>query len=241
LGQDQPVYGLQALCIDGRQRPLATVEAMAVSYLEAIRQVQPKGPYLLGGYSAGGVIAFEMTRRLLDLGEQVALLVLFDTVSPVLANQGPSTGRHWNAEYLLHRPARGVFRRICRLVGNETPSHGEISLEDLERQRTLIRDQLARDEIIPEELRGIHLYDSYMEAQSRYQPTPLAVPMLLFRATDQEKRFMGERLLGWERLTSGRIEVRRIKSNHLGLMTQQNVERMCAVLRKRLDEAARLD
>jgi acyl transferase domain-containing protein/thioesterase domain-containing protein len=241
LGQDQPLYGLQALGVDGRQRPLSTVEAMAASYLQAIRKVQPTGPYLLGGYSAGGVIAFEMTRRLLDLGERVGLLVLFDTVSPGLANQSPSKGRHWNAEYLLHRPARGVARRICRLVGNETPSYGEISPEDLERQRTLIRDHLARDEIIPEELRGIHLYDSYMEAQSRYRPTPLAVPILLFRATDQEKRFMGERQLGWERLTSGPIEVHRIKSNHVGLMTRENVERMCAALRKRLDGAARLE
>ena len=88
LGQHQPLYGLQALGVDGRRRPLSTVEAMASSYLEAIREVQPEGPYFLGGYSGGGVIAFEMTRRLMDQGERVALLVLFDTVSPVLANSG---------------------------------------------------------------------------------------------------------------------------------------------------------
>jgi hypothetical protein len=48
---------------------------------------------------------------------------------------------------------------------------------------------------------------------------------------------MGERRLGWERLGTGPIEVRRTKSNHLGVMSRKNVERMCAVLRKRLDEA----
>jgi acyl transferase domain-containing protein/thioesterase domain-containing protein len=235
LGQRQPLYGLQALGVDGRRRPLATIEAMASSYLEAIREVQPKGPYLLGGYSAGGVIAFEMTRRLMDQGETVALLVLFDTVSPILANQAPSKVRHLNADYLWRRPVRGVVRRLRRVLGNQAASHGESSPEVLERDRALIREHLADDAIIPEELRGIHLYDSYMAAQKLYRPTPLPVPTLLFRATEQEKRFLGERLLGWERLITGPIEVRHITSNHLGLMSRTGVERMCAVLRKRLD------
>jgi len=235
LDQRQPLYGLQALGVDGRRRPLSTVEAMASSYLKAIRAVQPEGPYFLGGYSAGGVIAFEMTRRLLDQGEKVALLVLFDTVSPKLANQAPPRVRYWNAGYLWHRPVHGVVRRIGRLLGNQTASHGEISPEVLERDRALIREHLAGDKVIPEELRGIHLYDSYMDAQKLYQPTTLPVPALLFRATDQEKRFLGERLLGWERLITGPIEVRHIRSDHLGLMSRTNVERMCSVLRKRLD------
>lgn len=237
LGRHQPLYGLQALGVDGRRRPLATIEAMASSYLEVIRQVQPEGPYLLSGYSAGGVIAFEMTRQLMDRGERVALLVLFDAVSPVLANQDPSEVRHWNAEYLLHRPARGVVRRIGRLLGKQTPSHGEVSPEVMERNRGLIREHLIRDETIPEELRGSHLYDSYMEAQRRYRPPLLRVPILLFRATEQEKAFLGERLLGWERLVAGPIEVRHIKSNHLGLMSSANIERISAVLRERLDES----
>jgi thioesterase domain-containing protein len=170
-----------------------------------------------------------------DQGEEVALLVLFDTVSPVLANQALSRVRYWNADYLWHRPVRGVGRRISRLLGNQTASYGEISPEVLERDRALIREHLANDEIIPEELRGIHLYDSYMEAQKLYRPTPLPVPTLLFRATEQEKRFQGERLLGWKGLITGPIEVRHIKSNHLGLMSRTSVERMCAVLRKRID------
>src|SRR5262249_33633824 len=102
LGSDQPFYGLQACGVDCRRRPLAAVEAMAASYLPEIRRVQPTGPYLLGGFSGGGVIAFELGRRLIELGQSVALLVMFDTVAPPLANQDPSRGRQWNAEYLLH-------------------------------------------------------------------------------------------------------------------------------------------
>ena len=121
LGQHQPFYGLQARGVDGRQRPLSSVEAMASSYLEAIRKVQPEGPYFIGGYSAGGVIAFEMTRRLMDQGERVELLVLFDSVSPVLANSPVLHNLTWFSEYYLHRLARGLDRRIRRLLGDEPP------------------------------------------------------------------------------------------------------------------------
>jgi acyl transferase domain-containing protein/thioesterase domain-containing protein/acyl carrier protein len=239
LGRHQPFYGLQALGVDGRRRPLSDVEEMAASYLAAIRKVQPAGPYCFGGYSGGGVVAFEMTRQLMDQGERVSLLVLFDSVSPGLANRAPSRGRRLNSEYLLYRPIRGAARCIQRLLGNEPPLHPYDDPEAVARMRALIRDHLAHDRIIPEELRNIHLYDSFIEAQKRYRPSPLSVPTLLFRATEQQKQFMGERLLGWEQLITGRIELRRIKSDHLGLMTRKNVERMAEVLRTRLDEAVR--
>lgn len=86
LGPDQPFYGLQARGVDGEAEPHTQIEAMAAEYIAAIRFVQPKGPYLLGGWSLGGVIAHEMARQLQEQGEQVALLVLIDaTAAPTLA------------------------------------------------------------------------------------------------------------------------------------------------------------
>src|SRR5262249_60274780 len=85
----------------------------------AIQQVQPTGPYVLGGYSGGGVIAFEMARRLIELGQEVALLVMFDTGAPPLANQDPSQVRLWNVECLGRRPVRDVARRVARPVRSE--------------------------------------------------------------------------------------------------------------------------
>jgi amino acid adenylation domain-containing protein len=76
---DYPFYGLQSQGLDG-QRPLHTsIEDMAAHYIEEIRTVQPKGPYQLGGFSLGGVVAYEIARQLEARGEEVALLVLFDT------------------------------------------------------------------------------------------------------------------------------------------------------------------
>lgn len=74
-----PVYGLQARGVDGIGKPMYRVEHMARYYLDAIRKVQPQGPYLLAGYSFGGLVAFDIARRLSGAGEQVAELLLLDS------------------------------------------------------------------------------------------------------------------------------------------------------------------
>ncbi len=78
-----PCYGLQALGLDGVQAPLTSVEAMAERYLRDVRASQSRGPYRLCGFSFGGLVAFEMARRLRESGETIELLALLDTEFPV--------------------------------------------------------------------------------------------------------------------------------------------------------------
>src|SRR5262249_25629 len=79
--QDQPLYALIAHGLDGRHAP-ATIQEMASDYLREIRTIQPNGPYFLGGFSAGGLIAFEMAQQLSKRDQKVALLILFDPSEP---------------------------------------------------------------------------------------------------------------------------------------------------------------
>jgi surfactin family lipopeptide synthetase A len=79
LGSDQPVYGLQAQGLAGNDSPRTRVEDIAADYIKEIRSVQPEGPYFLGGYSFGGIIAFEMAQQLTAQSGEQALVVLFDT------------------------------------------------------------------------------------------------------------------------------------------------------------------
>ncbi|MGB4908991.1 MAG: polyketide synthase dehydratase domain-containing protein, partial [Tabrizicola sp.] len=83
LGTDRPFYGLQAKGLFGDDAPHMTIEEAAISCLAEIRQVQPKGPYLLGGFSGGGLTAWEIGQMLRAMGEEVALMVLLDTPLPV--------------------------------------------------------------------------------------------------------------------------------------------------------------
>ena len=77
---EQPVYGLQPQGIDGQQPFLTRMEDIASNYLPAVRAIQPRGPYYLGGYSFGGVVAFEMAQQLQAVGAEVALVAFIDTI-----------------------------------------------------------------------------------------------------------------------------------------------------------------
>ncbi len=83
VGKDRPVYGLQAKGLVGNDAPHSRIEDAAQSCLDEIRQIQPEGPYLLGGFSGGGITAYEIAQQLKDQGQDTAALILLDTPLPV--------------------------------------------------------------------------------------------------------------------------------------------------------------
>ena len=82
LPADQPLCGFAAPGLNSDAPFFPSVEAMAAAYLRDVREQQPHGPYLIGGYSMGGVVAFEMARQLDAVGEETGLLVLIDAFAP---------------------------------------------------------------------------------------------------------------------------------------------------------------
>ncbi|MEJ1934085.1 amino acid adenylation domain-containing protein, partial [Nostoc sp. NIES-2111] len=86
LSTDQPVYGLQETktLFEKPFQPYSRIADMADHHIASMRAVQPQGPYFLGGWSMGGVVAFEIAHRLHSQGEQVALLALFDSKAPTI-------------------------------------------------------------------------------------------------------------------------------------------------------------
>ncbi|MEN3357031.1 MAG: hypothetical protein V7637_1013 [Mycobacteriales bacterium] len=83
LGDDRPVYGLEAPGFDDDQDPVGSLPALSAGYVEALRQFRPDGPYCLLGWSLGGVVAFDMALRLRAVGARVPALVLVDSDLPV--------------------------------------------------------------------------------------------------------------------------------------------------------------
>ncbi|MDF5722879.1 MAG: thioesterase domain-containing protein [Rhizonema sp. PD37] len=106
LGTNQPFYGLQPIGLDGKSSPLTRIEDMAAYYIEAMRRVQPKSPYYLGGWSFGGWVAFEMAQQLQKSGEEVALLAVLDTLAPIPGNI-PSLGDGF--KFMLTTVARYIW------------------------------------------------------------------------------------------------------------------------------------
>jgi acetoacetyl-CoA synthetase len=113
-----PIFGMQAPGMDGVAEPLDRIEDMAQFFLDAIKTMQPRGPYLLIGYSLGGLITLEMARRLDESGEKVALLALLETyphrqylpVGPRLQLSSRLVRHHASA--MMKLPARGVVPYI---------------------------------------------------------------------------------------------------------------------------------
>ncbi|MBO3458249.1 amino acid adenylation domain-containing protein [Aetokthonos hydrillicola Thurmond2011] len=106
LGKNQPFYGLQPVGLDGKTPPLTRIEDMASHYIEALRKVQPQGPYFLGGWSFGSWVAFEMAQQLQKSGEEVALLAVLDTLAPIPGNI-PSLGS--GLKFMLTTVARYIW------------------------------------------------------------------------------------------------------------------------------------
>ena len=82
MGIDQPFYGLQPQGLDGISKLHRSIPEMASHYIAEIRRKQPNGPYYLGGYSGGGVVAFEMAKQLVAAGERIGSLVFLDSIAP---------------------------------------------------------------------------------------------------------------------------------------------------------------
>ncbi|BCL38696.1 amino acid adenylation domain-containing protein [Nostoc sp. MS1] len=87
IGNDQPFYGLQAQGFYGDEEPLARVEDMASLYVKTIREFQPQGSYRLGGWSFGGVVAYEVAQQLRRQGQEVSLLAILDSYVPILLDK----------------------------------------------------------------------------------------------------------------------------------------------------------
>ena len=82
IPEQRPIYAIQAVGLDGAEAPLTAIEDMAARYLEELRAARLTGPCQLGGWSMGGLIAFEMARQLEAMGERVESLLLFDCPAP---------------------------------------------------------------------------------------------------------------------------------------------------------------
>ncbi len=225
LGADQPVYGLQARGVDGRSAPHETVPDMARDYLAEIREVQPHGPYFLGGYSGGGCIAYEMARQLRAIGEQVAFVGMIDTPSPHQAERS--------------KVERG-FIHLRRLVRNGPLYPWRILKMKLGQRAAYKESQAlrARGETLPQDLRGHEMQNAFDRAFFRYQVEPYDGEVVLFRAEHEPgTRYRRDRRLGWGDAARGGMVVVDCPGDHMSMCVEPNVQVLCARYRQQLDRA----
>jgi acetoacetyl-CoA synthetase len=111
IDSPRPVYGTHARGLDGFDEPLDRVEDLARFYLDAIRALEPRGPYILMGYSFGGLVALEMAQRLSEEGKKIALLVMLETYPH---RRKVPLGQF--AGISMRRARRLIYKIFCRVV-----------------------------------------------------------------------------------------------------------------------------
>ncbi len=183
LGEDQPFYGLQAPDLIESSEDEVTIEAMAAHYLNAIRAVQPRGPFQIGGWSFGGVVAFEMAQQLRAQGEEVALLALLDTWKPINGPELPDDATLL-VELALER-ARQDGKELSLTPDDIRPLGADEQLGS-------VLAQLKELEVIPPEIdvewgrRFLNGYKARRFAVQTYEALEYSGKITLFRSTETE-------------------------------------------------------
>ncbi|HWH70138.1 MAG TPA: alpha/beta fold hydrolase, partial [Candidatus Sulfotelmatobacter sp.] len=244
LDPDQPVYGIKSRGQVGLEE-YARLEEMAACYLQAVRTLQPQGPYYLGGYCFGGNVAYEMARQLQAQGEQVGLLALLDSAP---SNAGYEQLTWWRPDFGLRfarnvyywlqdfaalkpRERRTFFQRKLRALGRKLkhrlqPRHNQ-ALVDLE-------DVIDLTHFPENELK---LWRIHLQALVEHVEQPYPGQVMLLRTRGQPVFCSLEEDFCWGKLAQGGVILKRIPGSHENIFMEPNVKVLAQELTTALAQA----
>ncbi|WP_293158417.1 non-ribosomal peptide synthetase [Okeania sp. SIO2C9] len=234
LGNNQPFYGLQAQGFNEGEKIFTNVEDMAEFYIKTMQEFQPEGPYQIGGWSFGGVVAFEMAQQLVQQGQEVSLLALLDPWVPILLDPNKKIDNLY-MRGVLSRYFGGMFG-ITNLV-REDELIGLSSEEQIE----FIIDKAEKLELFPQAAtreqnrRFIDVIIGTLKATYSYKRRPYPGKVTVFRAEEKHPHGIDPQLVWVEMyaiLDVFDMEVVMVPGNHFTFIKEPNNK----VLAERLSE-----
>ncbi|ARV57485.1 non-ribosomal peptide synthetase [Nostocales cyanobacterium HT-58-2] len=234
LGPDQPFYGIQPRGLDGKLPPLTRIEDMAALYIQEIQTIQPNGPYYLGGYSLGGVIACEMAHQLRKQGQEVGVLAMFDTGLPGSTQRVPFIVRIFiHLSNLLQRGPTYLRKKIV--------SWNQWAQYQLRHKYLTF---LGIQESLPEDDKHFNIMDANMLAWTGYSYKPYSGRIILLRTDDKSDDsqdhavgVQSDPFLGWGKIITGGIDLHYIPGSHTTLFDEPHVRVLADKLKEYLDKA----
>ncbi len=235
LGAEQPIYGIQAQGLDGETEPLDQIEEMATQYIEMLRIRQPDGPYLLGGASSGGTVAFEMAQQLHALDQQVALLTMIDTPGP-------------NQTIVELETDVEILAYLLQIGANISVSLDELKQLEPDEQLHYFMEQAKNsantNRILPTDLEitqlrhFLHIFKVNAHAIQCYKPQKVYSDqkIIFFRAKERDAFNPQHPEHGWVDLAAGGLEVIEVPGNHFTMNYPPHVEVMAKILKAYLEK-----
>jgi len=235
LGSDRSFYGLQPLGLDGSVAPLNRMEAIAAYYVQAIRSLQAEGPYFLGGWSFGGLVAFEMAQQLTEAGQEVRLLAILDTPAPCHNPSFMGSLRFllgtalWSTLPFLRDYGALATQRFQGSQSWFARWQGSALLRQIpEASRLSLLDESA---IAP----LVHIVYANAQAAYRYRPHSYPYNLTLFKAMEQPNQLQQDATLGWNAFAQN-LQIHSVPGNHLSLLKQPHVQVLSHYLAQYLSE-----
>ncbi|TSJ40756.1 amino acid adenylation domain-containing protein [Mucilaginibacter corticis] len=235
LGEDQPVYGLQALGLDGTVETPDTLEAVAKYYNDEILKHDPVGPYAIAGYSFGGFIAYEMVKQLKKIGKDVAMLGMLDTNVQIPTHQYPLLKKIWI------KGIRQIHKLLFRIGTIFTQP--KVTLEYLQIYYTIKFKFFFKKfgffkDYDPDDMPPFmqQIADKLNHAFAHYVVTPLDIKIDLFRADDRIFYVDDPKYLGWGKYALGGVEIHKVPGDHKELFFPPNDAIFAGVLQNTLDK-----
>jgi amino acid adenylation domain-containing protein len=211
MGTDQPFYALQPQGLDGNRPCLTSVTEMAERYIREIRRIQPEGPYRIGGYSFGGLVAYEMAQQLRAQDLEVSLLALFDTYP------GKMESRASQMRNLSKLPLKEAATFLVK--------KGSFVLMTLRKRLEL--------QMLPRPLRNVR--QACAAAAAAYDVQPYDGQVTLFRVKEKSAGSLADPYAIWWRVAAGGVDLREISGDHLSLLKEPQVRLLAEELNDALD------
>ena len=237
LGSDRPVYGLQARGLFGEMEPHETFEEMAADYIAEIRSVRPHGPYLLAGYSGGGLTAYEMAQQLRAMGETVSHVILLDTPQPT---QPPLS----LADKLSMKSQE--FRRHKFGYLNRWLQDRARWQEEMRRKQEA---QQAQADGVSDQFNNEKIEAAFRRALVRYTVKPYDGPVTVYRPKPEVyyrlsggRRLMADRNLvlddnGWSEHVD-QLQVMEVPGDHDSMVLEPHVRVLASHLRRTIEQGS---
>jgi amino acid adenylation domain-containing protein len=239
LESDQPVYAFQARGLDGKLIKDPTLEEMAAAYVAELRSFQPEGPYFLGGFCLGGLLALEAAIQLSAAGQKVAFVMMIQSIHPEAMNFTPHTSVFMRLWYRFQK-------RVS--LESENLSHGQKgyvadkirNLWDVVR----VRAAIARG-VQPKssELSKLFYFEAlgveHKKAMDKYRPAPYDGDVLVFRGSKQLAGLVADKHLGWDRTVRSNLQVCEVPGHQQNLLLEPNVSQLAKEVSIRLKTAQR--
>ncbi len=217
LGQDQPVYAVQSPSLREADSLPTTVEEMATRYIKEILAVRPSGPFLLLGYSLGGLIAFEIAQQFRAMGCCVGMLGMLDTFQL-------GYWRNVSARVSFRKRSRSCFRVIRLHLERLAAGPGRIDylMDRIGSKYVSLLYRFRADRAGTHRLGTVDHLNWY--AARKYVARPYPDNMILFRAMERGPDEEYDYLLGWGGMAKGGIEVYDIPGGHEEMGNEPNIQ-----------------